>query len=218
MKTDLDSLMQTRDFDALMVIGPGQHNPPMVYLTGGAHLTETYLIKKRGEEPVLFHRTMERDEANRSGLATQNLEAYNFDDLLEQANGDMLQAFVARFKLMFQDLGIESGRVAICGQYDAGEAFSLFSALEKALPDIKIVGEKYDSLLLTAMITKDQSEVDRIRCMGGIATQVMGEVADFITSQRVQDQILVAASGEPARTLRVGRATTVSVLLPDHLM
>ncbi len=49
MKTDIDTLMEEHNLDVLLVTGPGQNNPPMVYLTGGAHLTSADLIKKRGE-------------------------------------------------------------------------------------------------------------------------------------------------------------------------
>jgi Xaa-Pro aminopeptidase len=63
MKSDIDALMQDRDLDAILVVGPAQHNPPMYYLTGGGHLTHAMLIKKRGAEPMLFHNSMERDEA-----------------------------------------------------------------------------------------------------------------------------------------------------------
>ena len=47
--------MQANQLDALLVTGPGQHNPAMVYLTGGGHLTSADLIKERGEEAVLFY-------------------------------------------------------------------------------------------------------------------------------------------------------------------
>ncbi|HEX7433861.1 MAG TPA: aminopeptidase P family N-terminal domain-containing protein, partial [Anaerolineaceae bacterium] len=62
MITDLDSIMETHGIDALLITGPAQHNPTMVYLTGVRHLTHADLIKKRGEAPVLFHGPMERDE------------------------------------------------------------------------------------------------------------------------------------------------------------
>ena len=51
MKSDLDALMQAHNLDALLVSGPGKHNPPMVYLTGGGHLTRADLIKRRGQDP-----------------------------------------------------------------------------------------------------------------------------------------------------------------------
>ena len=63
MQPDLDKFMERRGLDALVILGAAQHNPPMVYLTGGAHLTDAILVKRRGESPVLFYHPMERDEA-----------------------------------------------------------------------------------------------------------------------------------------------------------
>ena len=70
MKNDLDTLMAAQNLDAILVTGPAQHNPAMVYMTGGGHLTGADLIKKRGEEPILFCNPMERDEAAHTGLQT----------------------------------------------------------------------------------------------------------------------------------------------------
>ena len=58
MKTDLDALMLSNNLDAILVTGPGQHNPSMVYLTGGGHLTSADLIKILGEDAVLFYNPM----------------------------------------------------------------------------------------------------------------------------------------------------------------
>jgi Xaa-Pro aminopeptidase len=110
MKSDLDSLMQARQLDAILVIGAGDHNPPMVYLTGGGHLTHADLIKKRGEPPVLFCASMEREEGARTGLATRNIDDYRIEELLKQYNGDQVQAICARYQQMFTDLGLTSGR------------------------------------------------------------------------------------------------------------
>src|SRR4030066_1428394 len=106
MKNDLDSLMAAQNLDAILVTGPAQHNPAMVYMTGGAHLTGADLIKKRGEEPTLFCYPMERDEAARTGLKTRNLADYKFNDLLKEADGDVIKASVMRYQLMFNDLDI----------------------------------------------------------------------------------------------------------------
>ena len=86
MKKDLDALMQARNLDAILVTGPGQHNPAMVYLTGGGHLTNADLIKKCSEKAVLFHGPMERDEAAKTGLQTKDLGDYRMRDLLERLN------------------------------------------------------------------------------------------------------------------------------------
>jgi len=197
MKSDLDSLMQDRNLDALLVLGPGQHNPAMVYLTGGAHLTDAYLIKKRGGDPVLFHRSMERDEASRTGLQIRNLDDFRLDELLTQFKNDELKATVARYQRVLEDIGLKSGRIAICGKQDSGASYAIFSALQEKLPEITLVGELGDTLLANAMATKDQMEVDRIRRMGVITINVVAQVREFLTSHRVKEQVLVNPDGTP---------------------
>jgi Xaa-Pro aminopeptidase len=202
MKSDLDSLMQERNIDALLIVGPGQHNPPMVYMTGGGQLTQADLIKKRGEDPILFFNPMERDEAAKTGLKTKNLADYNFREMLKQMGGDMYRALVTRYQKMFTEYGLTSGRLAVYGLQDAGHSFALLSKLDQAFPDLVIVGEVNDSLLLAAMATKDQEEVERIRQMGKITVEVVDKVADFLTSRQVKDGTLLDEEGNP---LTVGK-------------
>ena len=195
MKTDLDALMQSRNIDALLVSGPGQHNPAMVYLNGGAHLTDAYLVKKRGTGAILFHRSMECDEAALSGLETRGVEGYDLDQIFMQARGDLTRVGVALLERILVDLEITAGRLAVFGQGDAGAAYAIFSGLAKALPDLEIVGG--DTLLLEAMATKDDEEVARIRGVGEITAEVVGEVADYLTSRPVRGEALYKANGEP---------------------
>jgi Xaa-Pro aminopeptidase len=155
------------------------------------------LIKKRGAEPMLFHNSMERDEAASTGLNTTNLDEYGIEKLLKQASGDVLQASVMRYQRMLADVGITGGRMAISGKSDAGESYAIFSALQEAVPELTIIGELQDSVLLTAMATKDDPEIERIRRMGQITTQVVGEVADYLTSHRVRDEVLIKSNGDP---------------------
>ena len=197
MKTDIDALMENNNIDALLVTGPAQHNPPMYYLTGGGHLTHADLIKKRGEEPVLFYNSMERDGAAQTGLATRNLDDYHLNKLHEQTNGDMIEARVKRCQKMLIDLEFTAGRMAIYGKIDAGESYAIFSGLEEVMPDLTIVGETNNSLLLQAMATKDSDEVERIRHMGQVTTQVVVKVAEFLTSHQVKNEVLVKSDGQP---------------------
>ena len=197
MKTDLDNLMQAARIEAILITGHAQHNPPMYYFTGGGHISHATLVKRWGEGALLFYNPMERDEAAKTGLATRDLGEYRLHELLKQVDGDMLAATVMRYQKMFADLGIERGRVALYGRLDAGESYALFSALQRVMPELEFVGQMDDSLLLQARATKDESEVDRIRQMGRITTQVVGRVADYLTSQRVRDGVLVKRDGEP---------------------
>lgn len=197
MKSDLDALMQARNLDAILITGPAMHNPSMYYLTGGVHLTGADLIKKRGEPPVLYHRTMERDEAARTGLAIQNFNKYNYDQLLRQCEGDATQANALLYRAMLADQGISSGRLAIYGQRDAGLVYAVFSALQRLLPDLILVGEPTDSLLLQARLTKSPDEIERIRHVGQVTVAVVGQVAEFLTDHSVSEGVLVKADGRP---------------------
>ena len=197
MKSDIDSLMENNNIDALLVTGPAQHNPPMYYLTGGGHLTHADLIKKRGEEAVLFYNSMERDGAAQTGLATKNLDEYRLFELLKQTNGDVVKAKVKRYQKMLADLELTTGRMAIYGEIDAGAAYAIFSGLQQAMPGMTIVGEADNSLLLQAMATKDSDEVERIRRMGQITTQVVGKVAEFLSFHKAKNEVLVKPDGQP---------------------
>src|SRR4030066_1023425 len=214
MKNDLDALMQANNLEALLVTGPGQHNPSMVYMPGGGHITNADLIKKRGEGAVLFHYPMERDEAARSGLKTKNLGDYDFTQLLNQSGGDYLKAIVNRYQQMLTELGITSGRVALYGRSDIGTNFAVFSALQKEIPTLNLICEIGSSVLMLARMTKDQSDIMRIRTMGMITTQVVGQVADFITSHLVKNDVLVNKDGAP---LTIGDVKNrINLWLSEH--
>ncbi|OGO41742.1 MAG: hypothetical protein A2W36_02700 [Chloroflexi bacterium RBG_16_58_14] len=197
MKSDLDTLMEFYEIDALLVTGPAQHNPAMVYLTGTVHVTQADLIKKRGQDAILFYNAMERDEAAKTGLPTRNLADYRMPQLLKENNGNLLQATIQRYQKMLEEYGIREGRLAVYGKCDAGAAYAIFSGLEKALPGLTIVGQLDDSLLMQAMAIKDADEIERIRRMGKITTSVVGKVADYLTQQRVQNEVLVKPDGTP---------------------
>jgi Xaa-Pro aminopeptidase len=196
MKKDIDRHMNEADLDALLVIGPAGHNPYMAYFTGLAHVTRGYLIKKRDEAPILLHISMERDEAANTGLQTKNLDDYDILKLLKEADGDPIQANVMRFQRIFEEFDV-SGRVGIYGKIEIGSTFSVLRLLEDSMPNIKIVGEAADRSALTqARTTKDEDEIARIRKMGEITIAVVADVAGFLTSHHVKDNVLVNRNGE----------------------
>ncbi|MBN2549233.1 MAG: aminopeptidase P family protein [Anaerolineales bacterium] len=214
MKSDIDALMQDRNLDALMILGPAYHNPAMVYLTGGGHVSGGYLIKKRGETPTWFCAAMERDEAAKSDLPIKLLDDFRFDELLKQSEGNMLKASAARLKLVLESAGITSGRVALYGQAEVGASYALLTALQETLPELTLVGEIGDSLLLAAMATKEPAEIERIRRMGKITTAVVAQTADFLTSHQVQNEVLVKADGSPLTIEAVKKQ--INLWLAEH--
>lgn len=199
MKSDIDALMEKQNLDALMVLGHAEHNPSMYYFVGGGHVSHATLIKRRGEGAVLFCNSMERDEAARSGLQTIPLTKYDGEALLKEAGGDIPLMMAMRYRLMLQDLGLTAGRIGIYGFYDVGSVFASLSHLQKLMPEIALVGEaREDSLFLRAMETKDEADVERIRRMGRITTEVVGRVAKYLTSRDVRaDEVLLKDDGSP---------------------
>jgi Xaa-Pro aminopeptidase len=199
MKSDLDALMLDRRLDGLLVTGNADHNPPMYYLTGGGHISAATLIKKRGEEPRLYHQDMEREEAARTGLKCVSYSNYPMEQFMQQCAGDPLTASALRLKAMLTDLGLTRGRIGVYGQFDVGSCFAIFSRLQQILPQLELVGEPHDSsLFMQAMETKDEAEVAHIRKMGRITTSVVGRVAAYLTACRVgEGEVLLRENGAP---------------------
>jgi len=198
MKNDLLQLMREKDYSALLVTGPAQHNPAMVYFTGRGHMTNADLIIPRDGEAVLFYNPMERDEAAATGLKTRNLVDFKWKELLKEADDDPIKATALRYKKMLLEMGINSGRIAIFGKVEIGSSFAVFSTLQGIMTDIEIVGESArNSSMLEAMATKDQVEVDRIRGMGEITTNVVGRVADFLSTRKVKKEVVLNENGDP---------------------
>jgi Xaa-Pro aminopeptidase len=197
MKKDIDAIMEKHDLDAILVTGAAKHNPAMHYFTGNVHVDHADLIKKRGAEPVLFYNPMEREEAAKTGMETRNLAEYHFNKLLKEADGDQARAYAMRYKKMLEDAGVTTGRMAIYGLGDAGEIFAKFSALQKEMPEVEIVGQLDSSVILEAMETKDEEEVARLRRMGQITAEVVDNTAKFLRSHKVKDNVLVKADGKP---------------------
>jgi Xaa-Pro aminopeptidase len=179
--------MQARNLDAILVLGNAEHNPPMYYLIGGGHVSNAVLFKKRGEPAVIYCNAMEREEAARSGLQVIPTRLGAVEALLKDTNE------------ILNTQGITAGRVALYGVFDVGTTLSLIEALRSAAPQVEFVGEeKDDSLFLYAMETKDESEIARIRQMGKVTTEVVGLVADYLTSMDVrEDEVLLGKDGQP---------------------
>lgn len=188
MKTDLDNLMQSRNIAALVVMGDAQHNPPMFYLTGGGHINNAILVKRIGQDPVLFCNDMEREEAARTGLKFHCFSEYPLDEYLKQSNGDAILAGALRLQRILLDQGIDQGTVSLYGKSEIGPAYSLFKKVQTLLPAIEFIGEASDSsLIMRAMETKDQAEISRIRKMGEITVKIVNQVADYLMNRHVDE-------------------------------
>lgn len=196
MRADLDRYMKESDLAALLVVGGATNNPNMTYLVGQAHLTKGYLIKAAGKPAVLLHQAMERDEAARTGLLTRSFDDYNFASHLKEAAGDTGKATAMMLDQAFKEQGV-SGRVALYGKAELSQIYASLDCLKQLNPDLEFIGEiESRSTMLQARATKSSDEVERIRAMGKITTEVVEDVADFLRSHQVEDNLLVNRTGE----------------------
>ncbi len=197
MKSDLDRIMAERGIDALWVTGPSDHNPNMVYFTGIQHITSADLIIKQGQPPLLFHYSMERDEALKTGLKTINYSNYSLAEYLKKTNGDALQASALINKALLEDLDLSQSNIFVSGKTELGSAFSLLQATQQLVPTITIAGGYQDEPFKIARMTKDSEEIAHIRRVGELTVEVVGLTADFLCNQQVKDDILVNDLGQP---------------------
>ncbi|MBA4420201.1 MAG: hypothetical protein C0391_03550 [Anaerolinea sp.] len=190
MKKHLDELMAKRGLDAIIITGTGDHNPAMVYMTGGGHFKAS-VVKKAGLLPVIYCNPMEREEAARTGL-TAKLHHNQKTNPAAQAD---------EIRWMLQDAGLANGKVAFYGRVEAGEFMAILEELRKCAPEYILVSEPQDNLLMETRATKGESEIARIRKMGQITTRVVGRVADLLSSSRVRNNHLINSADS---LLRVG--------------
>jgi Xaa-Pro aminopeptidase len=177
----------------------------MAYFVGRSHLTYAYLLFRRGQGPVLFHATMEREEAARTGFATVDLAKYPMEELLRRSQGDLLEAGALRLTQILEEHSV-SGRMGVTGQAEAGAHYGLLRRVAQLAPGIELIGEATDrSVIIRARSTKSEDEVDRIRRMGGVTADVVGEVAEFLRSQRSENGHLVGVDRKPITIGQVKR-------------
>ncbi len=185
--------MEERGLDAIVVAGRADE-PNVLYVTGGIPVHGAVYVKKRGQPGVLCHGTMERGEAEKTGLRTRNLGLYNWKELMELAGGDPLEARVLMFRRLFDDEGVR-GRVAFYGEMDQGAAYRFLSRLASSVEGLEVVGEYGRSVLAAARETKDPQELEKIREVGRAAQRVVARTAEFLRSCSVTGGVLVSPEG-----------------------
>jgi len=194
VRDDLDRILRQQGYDALVVVGPASHNPDMTYFTGSIHLSDGILVKPVGRPPVLYCASMEREEAASSGLRTEVLDVLRF---FREAGGEALEAEARMLAHALSGNGVR-GRVAYAGRKDVGQALEAARLCEARVPGLQLVGrERWSSPLLRTRATKDPSEIERIRQTGRTTVEVVGRVAELLTSCAAPRGFLVGRDGQP---------------------
>ncbi len=214
MKSDLDQLMKANGADALWISGSAINNPPMVYLTGGIHMTGGDLFYIPGRKPVFFHGAMERDEAAKTGYRLISYSSYDPKAFLAAANGDRAEAIALRYRQMMIDAGITRGKVILYGSREVGPFYSLVKRLQELLPEVEFSGDVTDTIMLEARATKSPDEIERIRQMGKLTVRVVQNTLDFLVGHKVKNETLVKTNGSP---LTIGDVKTrISLWIAEY--
>ncbi len=197
MKTEIEQFMQELKVDALLVSGAGRSNPAMVYLTGGIEVERADLFVFAGKAPVLFHAPIERDGAAQAGISMRSYNEIDYANLIREANGDTTLANAYRYREIFRSVGLVKGKVAVYGCNDIGRWHHVLSKLREFFPALEFVHSEGADVLRRARAVKSPAELERIRKMGVLTTQVVGEIQDFITGHSVKNEVLIKSDGSP---------------------
>jgi Xaa-Pro aminopeptidase len=195
MKTELDAILKKKNVAGLIVFGAGDHNPAMMYLTGGGHFSNALLVKKTGQDALLIVNPMERDEAARTGMTTKTFNDFKFYEIYKSSGGNAALAEGMFYERILRELDLTSGKVLIFGQVEIGTKWEALLHVKSQLPDLQLVSETTDPVVGEAAVTKDQTELARIRRMGEITTSVVAQVAGYIQSGYLHDGVLYDETG-----------------------
>jgi Xaa-Pro aminopeptidase len=117
--------------------------------------------------------------------------------LLKETRNNQVDAIALRYKKMFNDLGINSGKVAVYGNSEVGGMFTILTRLQQMMPELHFEGFVQDEIMMTAMMTKEETEIDRIRQMGHVTVGVVSRTAEYLTSFKAKKEVLVHSDGTP---------------------
>lgn len=190
MKNELDALMKREGITGLLVMGDGFHNPPMMYLTGGGHFSEAFLVKKQGEMPVMLVNPMEREEAAKSGFTIVTFNDFNYFGVLETLKGNKELAEAEMIRMILEKAGVVEGKVALMGVVEISAIWQPLVHLQGMLPKIEWIAFSDKSVLNMARVTKDPGELERIKHMGQVTTKVVGRVAEFLQTRTLKGETL----------------------------
>lgn len=185
MRSDLDRLMSERGIDALVVSMHEHSHPAFHWLSRGAKVTRGYIVKKRGEEELLIHYPMEREEAAASGVKTRSIFDFGHAEIFKESPNPVV-AYTKFFGRVFKDLGI-GGPVAFNGFLPVQIYFDLLEQLGKAgIPIYRSAGE---DLVQLARKRKEPWELEKIASVGRRTEEVVESVRKVLRAAEFRDGV-----------------------------
>lgn len=197
MRSDLDRLMEERDIDAIMTLQGEHEDPVRTYLSNGIDFAG-FVLKKRGEAPILIANPMERDEAAKGGLPVYTWDQLGYSDLLRDSDGNDERFLVAWYQRVFDQFEIE-GRVNVYGLGDVNNAFRTLTAISAHMGERITFGTETPrkTIFDAAYETKDQQELARMREVAQRTSAVVRATRDWLSTHRAGHGVVVSITGTP---------------------
>lgn len=220
MKADLDRLMANRNLDAIVIAGGEQYSDVRDYMSSGAPVSGGFIVKKRGETPLMVVNGMEIEEARKSGYACATYGDLGFYDLYQQHGLEQAQLLLWGQVLTHAD--VPSGTIGLYGVDSIHHIIALYEQLKTQYPQYTFKGEQGRTLFQEAYLTKDADEMQRIRSVAERTNAVVQQVWDYIASHRADDSGQIVSADQSILTVghvkRFARRALLDVNLEDTAM
>ncbi|MBI2213420.1 MAG: M24 family metallopeptidase [Acidobacteria bacterium] len=196
MLSDLDSILRAHEIEALIVPMHEAMHPSFRWLSRGAKLTKGFVVKKVGDEPLLIHFPMERDEAASAGLPT--VSALDFGHERAHREESHAPRALARFFHNLIEAQSITGSVAFAGNLP----FELYLETAEELERLGVRITRLGGLnpVQLARKRKDAREVGIIRSVGERTEMVVDRVREVLRGARVDGSHLI----HDGRVLKLG--------------
>ncbi|MDQ7826806.1 MAG: Xaa-Pro peptidase family protein [Candidatus Eremiobacteraeota bacterium] len=199
MKQHLDEAMKERGIDWIILSGPRSSNPDIVYFIGEANILNPVLVKKRDEELIVIHNSMERGEVERCGL--RGLDTEEIVSRREMKNiQNEVERWMAFYGNLIKHLRI-GGNVAFYGIDYIQRSFFIYREILKRYPHIALVQDVDDNILQAIRQTKDDGELEVLRDMTRRTCVIIKALIDYLRSKQLRGTMLVHRNG---RAVTVG--------------
>lgn len=196
MREDLDRLMQENNVDLLLILGGMMHNPAMTWFTGVGNALSLTLIKPVGHQPVLFANVLEAAEAEKTGIKTICTNTFPRSEAMKQSNGDLFLTRAYELRWILQQLNLdETLRVAIYGRTELHSTLPAIDHLRHLMPGLALVPQSEIDVIQQAKLTKDASELARIKLVGERVVSIVTEIRQTLANSDVRDGTLLKSDG-----------------------
>ena len=203
MLSDLDSKMEERGLDGILVLGDStSNNPELLYLVGCSIPRGGIYLKSRGQDPILV--VGETDLGSARSSRVKNVKSFGDLGYYKMLERDAKRAYINLITQLVSDAGLE-GKITIYGRNKPNVILQLSSALRQR--GLNVVEEDSPTLLEEVMMTKDDREIEAIKRVGEAACKIAKEVIEHLASCRVGDRLIYKGEelkvGHIKRLLRI---------------